>query len=273
MRRKPAVSLNERFMKTVGRHFVTLSCVQTLPGAATEKILVFSGFLAEVTGVWFYVTAGHILRDIRAALSAGAKFDIWRLGDQTADNPFIDTAIPYAFDVERWLVIEDEENGLDYAAIVLEDIYVKLLKAGGAIAIDKTAWGDHITEHDHWALAGIPSETVSYDGKTIITARVAVAPIEQTDEPAIAGPKAQNQFYGRLKGDSTGVVKDIDGMSGGPIFALKYVQNIWKYTVIGVQSSWYPNSRIVAACPFSSLGLALEQLISDVRTEQADRAT
>src|SRR5437016_4093307 len=103
-------SLNERFIKTVGRHFVTLSCVEVLPGTSTEKVFVFSGFLVDVNDVWFYVTAGHILRDIRAALNAGASFDIWRLGDQTAGNRFRDTAIPYAFDIERWLVIENDEN-------------------------------------------------------------------------------------------------------------------------------------------------------------------
>ena len=265
-------SLNERFIKTVGRHFVTLSCMRTLPGATAENVFVFSGFLAEIGGVWFYVTAGHIVRDIRASLGAGAKFDIWRLGDQTAGNRFKDTAIPYAFDIDRWLVIEDEEIGLDYAAVVLEDMYCKMLKAGGAIAIDKSAWGDYVTEHDQWALVGIPSETVSYDGKTIISARVVVAPIEQVDEPATAGQKALNQFYGRLKDDSTGVVKDIDGMSGGPIVALKNVQGIWKYTVIGVQSGWYPSSRIIAACPFTSLGLALEQVVSDARAAQIDHA-
>jgi hypothetical protein len=266
-------SLNERFIKTVGRHFVTLSCVRTLPGASTEKIFVFSGFLAEVGGAWFYVTAGHILRDIRAALSAGTKFDIWRFGDQTAGNRFQDTAIPYAFDVDRWLVIEDEESGLDYATVVLEDMYCELLKAGNAIAIDQSAWGDHVTEHDQWALVGIPSESVSYDGKTIISARVVVVPLEQVDQPAAAGSKARNQFYARLSGDSPGVVKDIDGMSGGPIFALKKIEGMWKYTVIGVQSGWYPSNQIITACPFVSLGVALEQVISDVRAEQARDAT
>lgn len=267
------ISLNERFIKTVGRHFVTLSCVQTLPGVPGEKVLMFSGFLADVGGAWFYVTAGHILRDVRASLNAGAMFDIWRLGDQTAGNRFKNTAIPYAFDVERWLVIENEENGLDYATVVLENMYCQLLKAGGAVAIDKDTWGDHVTEHDQWALVGIPSETVSFDGETIISARVVVAPIEQVSKPAIAGQKSQNQFYGRLQGDSTGVVKNIDGMSGGPIFALRKVEGIWRYTVIGVQSGWYPESRIITACPFISLGTALEQVVSDVRAAQADHAT
>ena len=40
-------SLNERFIKAVGCHFVTLSCVRSLPDGSAEKVLVFSGFLAE----------------------------------------------------------------------------------------------------------------------------------------------------------------------------------------------------------------------------------
>lgn len=259
-------SLNERFMKSVGRHFVMLSCVQTVPGTPNEKVLVFSGFLADVGGVWFYVTAGHILRGIRSAIKTGAKFDVWRLGDQTAGNRFKDTAIPFAFDIDRWGVIENQEVGLDYAAVPLETMYCQLLQVGGAIPIDKSAWGDHVTEHDQWALVGVPSETVSYDGKTVITARVVVAPIEPVDEPAAVGPKAQNQFYGRLKDDSATIVKDIDGMSGGPIFALKKVEGTWKYSVIGVQSAWYPQRRIIAACPFSSFALALEELVVSVRS-------
>ena len=66
-------SLDERFIKAVGCHFVTLSCVRSLPDGSAEKVLVFSGFLAEAGGAWFYVTAGHILKDIRAAITAGAK--------------------------------------------------------------------------------------------------------------------------------------------------------------------------------------------------------
>lgn len=256
-------SFSERFFKTVGRHFVTLSCVQRQPGKAEEKALVFSGFLVEAGGVWLYVTAGHILRDIRASLAVGGKFDVWRFDDQTAGNRFKGAAIPYAFDIDRWLVIEDEEVGLDYAAVPLDTIYCLQLKAGGAIPIDKVAWGDHVTDHDQWALVGIPSETVAYDQETIITGRIAVMPLEHAEEPAVAGRKAENQFYARLT--DLGNVKDIDGMSGGPVFALKKVEGEWKYKVIGVQSSWYRSARTIAACPFASLGAAIEELVESVK--------
>ena len=131
----------------------------------------------------------------------------------------------------------------------------------------------HVTEHDQWALVGVPSESVSYDGKTLITAKVVVAPLDPVDAPLGAGAKAQNQFYGRLKDDSVGMLKDVDGMSGGPIFALKKVDGTWKYSAIGVQSGWYEQSRIIAACPVSSLALALEELVSNVVAELGDHAT
>ncbi len=250
-------SFSERFFRTVGRHFVSLSCVQRVPGKAEERILVFSGFLVEAGGAWFYVTAGHILRDIQTSLKAGGKFDIWRLDDQTAGNRFKGVAIPYAFDIGNWLVIENKEIGLDYGAVQLDTICCMQLEAGGVIPLGTIAWGDHLTEHDHWVLFGIPSETVVYDQETIITGRTVMIPLDDhADEPALAGRKAKNQFYARLK--DMGDVNEMDGMSGGPIFALKKIEGKWLYRVIGVQSGWYRTTRTIAACPFSLLGSALE---------------
>jgi len=262
-------SFNAHFFNTVGHHFVSLSCVQRQPGKAGEKVHVISGFLVEACGVWFYVTAGHILRDIRTSLDVGDEFDVWRLDDQTAGNRFKGAAIPYAFDIEKWLVIDDEDVGLDYAVLPLDTIYCLQLKAGGAIPIDKVAWGNHVSEHDQWAVVGIPSETVAYDQENIITGRIAVMPLKPTEEPALAGRKAKNQFYARLT--DMGSVNDIGGMSGGPVFALKKVEGEWRYKVIGVQSSWYPSARTIAACPFSSLGVALEDLVESAKAQMGSR--
>ena len=262
------MSLSADVLRTVGHHFVTLSCVQVVPGKAEELVHVFSGFVIDVLGVWFYVTAGHIPQRIRRAEQTGAKFDVWRLGDQTAGRRF-DSGIPYAMDIEQWLVIEDEEQGLDYAVVVLGGLYRLQLEAGGIEPIGSDAWGDHATEFDQWALIGIPSESVAYDGKTIINAKVVVAPLRLTEPPAAAGEKVQNQFYGELKDDSAGIVKDVDGMSGGPIFGLKKVEGTWRYKVVGVQSAWYPRMRVIAACPISSLAHALEEVVRSVQTARS----
>jgi hypothetical protein len=90
-------SLTERFVTSVGCHFVMLPRVQTVPGDPTENVLVF------------YVTAEHILRRIRSALEAGAQFDIWPSAIKPRAIVSGDTAIPFAFDIDRWGVIEKEE--------------------------------------------------------------------------------------------------------------------------------------------------------------------
>lgn len=90
-------NINELFLKAAGRHFVTLSCMQTPPGSTKEHAVLFSGFVIAIDDVWFYVTAGHVPRWIQSSLEAGGKFDVWRLGDQTARGPFKDTGIPFDF--------------------------------------------------------------------------------------------------------------------------------------------------------------------------------
>ena len=251
--------------RSVGRHFVSLSCVQGF-STGPEKLLLFSGFVAEITGEWFYVTAGHILRDVQLAINAGSAFSIWRLGDQTAAHgKFEHTAIPFDFEIEKWIVIEEGESGMDYAAVHLASLYRLQLEAGGVEALAKDAWSNHISAFDHWALAGIPSESVLYDGKTNIGAHFVLAPLIEADIPAQAGKRAENQFYAQLGEGSEGLVKDLDGMSGGPVIGLKHSDGIgWRYAVIGVQSAWYPSIRTVAICPFSSFALALEQAVEPV---------
>lgn len=252
-------NLTEDFRRTVGRHFVTLSCLQTV--GQEERCLVFSGFVVQVCGFWMYVTAGHILRDIQRARAAGGEFSTWRLDDQSAGNRFQGAAVPFEFDENRWLVLEDEARGLDYAVVILDTMYRLPLAAGGIEPIARDAWGDHMTEADHWAGIGIPSESVRYDGKTLIRVKIVVAPLMPAEAPPHAGAKAEIQFYARLKGDSTGHVDDIDGMSGGPIFALKHVDGQWRYSVIGLHSGWYRDDRLVTACPFSAFGHALEEIV------------
>jgi hypothetical protein len=258
-------AFTELVAKNVGRHFVSLSCVQQPPGGE-PRVLVFSGFVVEIGGEWFYVTAGHILRDLRAAIESGSTFDVWRLGDQTtAGAKFRYTAIPYDFSLHEWAVVEDAEQGLDYAAVHLGGLYRLQLEAGGIVAIEKRAWGDHVSPADHWALAGIPSESVAYDGETVISARfVFVKLVPEGQPPPAAGKRADNQFYARLLEGSEEVVRDVDGMSGGPVVEVRWTEGGWRYGVIGVQSAWYRSIRTVAVCPFSSFGLAIEEAIAQV---------
>lgn len=254
--------LSKRVYKTVGRHFVSLSCIRHLPNSPEEKIFVFSGFLVLIADDWFYVTAGHILRDIQLVVQAGASFSTWRLDDQTAGNRFNGAAIPFEFDLNDWIVIENQEVGLDYAAVKLDNFYRRALAVGGAEPIDSAAWSDHVTEHDYWVLMGIPSETVTYDSKTIIEAKIVLAPLQPALPPRNSSNVSENYFFASIIEGVPDIISDIDGMSGGPIFSLTEVEGKWFYNVIGVQSAWYKDSKVIAACPFSTFAAELEKLMA-----------
>jgi hypothetical protein len=146
-------------------------------------------------------------------------------------------------------------------------LYRQQLEAGGVVPITKQAWGDHVTEHDHWVLYGIPSESISYDGANQITAKVVMVPLVSAEPPRLVEQKAENQFYAKLANGSEEVVGDIDGMSGGPIVMLRKADDTWKYSVIGVQSGWYSSTRVIAACPFSSFAEALEPVVEEALFE------
>jgi hypothetical protein len=253
----------ERIAQSIGRHFVTLSCIQYAPGRLSGHPLVFSGFVVDISGEWFYVTAGHILRRIHIAIDSGSSFDAWRLGDQTASNKFQNKAVPYDFELSKWYVLEDDKLGLDYAIVHLGGLFRMMLEAGGVLPFGEPAWGDYTMEHDHWALAGIPSESVSYDDTTQISARFVLAPLVRAEPPPSALAKSANQFYGKLKDDSNHILDDVDGMSGGPIVMLQQLNGTWKYGIIGVQSAWYSSLRVVAGCPFKSFAISLKPIVED----------
>lgn len=254
--------ISEGFARTAGKHFVSLSCVQQLTSGDT-KLLLFSGFLIEVLDQWMYVTAGHILRDIGKAMKSGSTFDVWRLGDQTAGNRFKNTAIPYAFDLDDWLVVENEELGLDYAIAPVPWLNRLALEANDVQPIGKSAWGDHVSEFDHWALLGIASETVKYDGVSEISAKFSLTPLEPAQEPEGAGARAENQFYAQFSHGAEVRIDDADGLSGSPVFALKKIDGGWKYNVIGVQSGWYPETRVLVICPIASFAFEMEKIVQD----------
>lgn len=266
-------SINEIFLQRVGRHFVTLSCMYTPPNSAEERVMLFSGFVIAVDDLWFYVTAGHVPSRIRGGIEAGGEFNVWRLGDQTARGRFTEFGIPFDYVPGDWLILDDADIGLDYAALPLRALFRLGLESGEVVPITKDAWGDHVTEYDQWVLVGVPAETVIHDGNSIITARVVSVALEEAEAPEGAGQKAQNQFYARLIEGSERVVQNVEGMSGGPVFATKRTDEGRRYSVIGVQSAWYKNDRVIAACPFSSLGLALEEAVRSARDELARQTT
>ncbi|MDA8471373.1 hypothetical protein M4R36_19305 [Acidovorax sp. GBBC 3299] len=116
-----------------------------------------------------------------------------------------------------------------------------------------------------WVLMGVPSESVQYDGENVLTAKFVIIALKPCDAPYGAIDRSGNQIYARLIGGSEGVAANADGLSGGPVFAVWRSNDTWMYGVIGVQSTWFANQRVVAFCPWSTFATELEREIIAAR--------
>ncbi|WP_077033395.1 hypothetical protein [Pelomonas sp. KK5] len=250
------------------RHFVTLSCMQQPSGAPETTALVFSGFVVEIEGEWFYVTAGHILDAVEQALAKGNSLSHWRLTEHLLQPKFGNKGVPYDLDIRQWYWIHDEARGLDYAITHLRQFYRDQLEAGGVLSLARKGW--NVPHPDQqWGLMGVPSESVDYDGETLIGARLVMVALEPAEAPEGAGAKAENVHYARLADGSEQVVRDVDGMSGGPVFAVGEVDGQTRYGIIGVQSAWYASTRTIAFCPFMSFVIELIPHVREALEEAA----
>ena len=65
----------EGFIRFLSRHLVSLTFFDRSPARATEffgagRMMLVSGFVVSVRGVWLLITAGHVLEEIDAANQA-----------------------------------------------------------------------------------------------------------------------------------------------------------------------------------------------------------
>lgn len=129
--------------------------------------------------------------------------------------------------------------------------------------LGEEAWGNHVQNTSQWALVGIPSESVSRIGTGTINGRLVFTPLSACEPPKGAGQRADNQFFARVTDNAGSIFQDADGLSGSPVFAIRPVEGVWRYKVIGVQSGWYRSLGILAICPVESFAHSLQTALHE----------
>lgn len=233
-----------------------------------------SGFVITVRSIWFFITAGHILQDLKSRLRVGRRIMKSRLFADLASKK-TSQAVPFTLgDTPQWYI---NSEGVDYAVIPLRPGFVRPLIADGILPLTETSWNDCPDKADDYFLLGFPSQakTVSIasngiKGTVNISVGCPLLPIFPVSDPPSTLKCSNARFYAKVPivgGIVQGIqtkLTDIDGMSGGPIFAIKWIdsKNI-RYWVIAVQSGWLRSERTLAACPILPLVNAIEQSIDD----------
>lgn len=242
------------------------------PDAYDPRVFCVSAFVVSVRDIWFLVTAGHILRDLEGRLQAGRRILHSKLIDALA-SPVSPPPIPFTLgETPQSYVCVD---GFDYGLIPLRPAFVDPLRAGGVVALAEKAWADIPDAPDGHFLLGFPSQAIECavtshgeEGNVNVKIATPLLPIHPVHDPPRVLQCSAPRFYGRVPvttgdvGGRTVTLTDIDGMSGGPIFAVKRIgQDRYRYWVVAVQSSWERKSRVLAACLIQPLFEAIARCI------------
>lgn len=242
-------------------------------GQRDPETLAFSAFVISVRGVWFLVTAGHVARQLRQRLSEGRRVIAARLMDgfsgQGSSPP-----VPFPLgETPQWSLYQD---GLDYALFPLRPGYARPLAAGGVVPLSEEQWAEPPEAADRYFLLGFPSEvmktSLAEDGRrgdVSVMLGTPLLPIQPLKDPPEELAHQPHRFFASVPmlahPEREGVVVgSIEGMSGGPIFAVEFTgATAPRYWVVAVQSTWLKNSRILAACWMKPLADAIAKSMAD----------
>ena len=249
--------LYQEAFRDFGRYLVGLSWRDTQP--QPPRAFFVSGFIMEFGGNWYWVTAGHIVRDIETVLSRG-KADNFRLIDtygHAVDHNPVPFDYPSAWKTSRY----DEAEGLDFAAVQLGDMERQALERNGVRPVTEAEWraADH-RRYGEFVMLGLPTDSVERatttdaifgraDPSMIHAAQLSPVPQEfVTPSPRLIAAISQEWPDGSP-----------DGMSGGPVFGIDAATG--REVVVAVQSHWHRTTRTIAACPVSVFAPIVERAI------------
>jgi hypothetical protein len=277
------------YFNRISKHFVALTRWVRPPDADQDLLDVSSCFVLELDGIWFLVTAGHVIRCIDKQVSGGYEISNWVLEDN-ASGFALSHGVPYHLTRSEWIVFYRTEpnhpgqDGMDYAATIIDEFTVRTLKVGGIEPITENVC--RLPPFDSevpWLLMGVPAETVKQGKKP--TARLSMIELMPCDPPSHIESRRPIVFYGKYTDNAQGQssVSELLGMSGGPIFCTSQTETDLQYAAIGVQSGYVRSHRVVTFCPIAALSIGLRKAItalrerewsfSDIATHDPERAS
>lgn len=255
--------------------------IQTLSDGmpAQKRAFCFSSFVMSFRDVWFLVTAGHILKDLAKLEGMGCqaikKMDL--LDWWGPDATFLG-AVPFPL-LSRGgrrfhsVAVYDDDEGVDYGAIYVPSLVRSNLEKNRIRPITEENWQrQSAVEFDDYFMIGLPTEWMektigdsTAGERTGVRMQIAMLPLTKLPGPVgVFMEHRSPQFYAKLDVHESHL-RNIDGMSGGPIVGVKVGKdNRVNYWVIAVQSEWLPESRVICACPIAPFGDVMSSFLDEL---------
>jgi hypothetical protein len=251
-------------MAFMSQHFVALMCdyeTHNADGTWTkQEPAAFSGFLLELHGIGFWVTAGHCLKDeLDKPLRRGQiRITGGAFLDHFGHEAVFEQGVPFTYEVGCGYYVEDPKYGLDFALIKLDTLKVQAFLNNKLVFISRANWEhQHKLAFDFHLMLGLigETETTIQDGKTVLKMEQVLIKVDQINRddieelpPGIDELPSELWFIGTVPPKEK--IESIKGTSGGPIYGFRYDdQKRLAYHVVALQSRWWPEPRITFGCP------------------------
>jgi hypothetical protein len=270
---------NSEILGFFGRHLVGLCVTYETDGGEQKdspgRFAAYAGTLIIIRNRVHFLTAGHILREVDDALeSERVNIQSAVLADTFGSRRVSNMPIPIDLEHAPRFYIDNADSGLDFGVMAIHPNHVRLLAANEMVALGEENWihQSSLSLDGHFML-GLPAEFTS-DHLTASGAGL-VSPTIFRVQRLASTPDENVTRYPRFVGqiDRELPLDDLAGMSGGPIFGVKFGTPM-RYWIVALQSSWNRKQRRVFGCPISVLASLLtewtDELSSEFRSESED---
>lgn len=216
---------------------------------------VCSGFVLEILGEWFLVTAGHV----QEIFEYHARGDIEILGVKLLDGfgsaPKTSEGFDFDLDTVYSAFYHDKDLGLDVAFIHLRPYYRNLIEANGIRVFTQANWGTSTGQtFEAYMLLGLLQESVTESGASWRVGTM-ISSVRKCDATASCLVKEVDRFYGEIPASE--VYESIVGMSGGPLLGFRRdEEGNLRYWIVGLQNSWDAKSRTIAVGSIETIQVA-----------------
>ncbi|QDV89491.1 hypothetical protein RAS2_05590 [Phycisphaerae bacterium RAS2] len=260
----------------LGRYLAPLLIVWKKSGKSAP--LLYTGFLLKHRDACLWVTAGHVIEEIRKIINDESVTIIKAHWLDCCGHNSERASIPV--DLKELVSFYMDTEGFDAGVFALNEYYVRLFEAGHVNEfLTEGAW----RLNGQWSpqgyyLIGQPAEKHVLK-KSILSSTTVLYNLRSPTYclPLVEIPDSSNEeprefwcsphsFYGQLipfaNGDDPSV-SDIRFMSGGPIFSVDWsLPGPPQIGLIGIQSSWLPESRRIRATRIEALTGAIDYSIN-----------
>ena len=222
-------------------------------GSVVRGDEVYSGFLMILADRLYWVTAGHCLKGldkrIRRREATVVRCSLMDCFGWEARHL---EPIPFAYELDRGVYLDDGKLGMDFALVPLDGNTCDLLAANKVKAIGRENWiHQEKMEFDFYRMLGIPRDCAGAapqsGGDEGIQMRTVLIAVDRLEPSAVSNASSADWFIGRINPEVT--IETIEGMSGGPIYGFRRTPaGQLVYHVVALQSRWRPESRIIFGC-------------------------